>query len=104
MARRDGSQSKPHSSDIDAALATMNADELREIVRDMFLELDDRAHGRVVNNLVERAARNASAWTPASPSDDAVSEIISFAEAAKRTGWADPSEVDDYLRSVPTVL
>ncbi len=101
MPRRYGSKSIPapsDRSDIDAALAALSADDLREVVRDMLLELDDRAHGHVVSRLIERAARNASDWAPESPSDAAVSETLSFAEAAKRVGYADPSDVDDHLQ------
>jgi len=98
MARNKGTEPKADSSNIAAALAAMDANELRDIIRDVLLELDDRAHGRVVGSIIERATRNASGWTPASPCDDAVAEVISFAEAAKRVGYADPSDVDDYLQ------
>ncbi len=98
MARHKGTEPKSDSSNIAAALAAMDANQLREIIRDVLLELDDRAHGRVVGSIIERATRNASGWMPASPSDDAVSKVVSFAEAAKRVGYADPSDVDDYLQ------
>jgi len=98
MARRHVSQSKPDPSVIDGALETMDAEELRALVRDMLLELDDRAHGRIVNSFIERAARGASGWTPPGPSAKGVAEVISFVAAATRVGYADASEVDDYLR------
>jgi hypothetical protein len=98
MARRRHQKSNPDVSDLGAALAAMDAGQLREIVGDMLLELDDRAHGRVLNMIVERAARNTSEWTPAGPSDDAVAEILAFVEAATRVGYADPSDVDDHLQ------
>ncbi len=98
MARHKGTEPKSDSSDIAAALAAMDTNELREIIRDVLLELDDRAHGRVVSGIIERATRNASGWTPPGPSDDAVAKVVSFAEAAKRVGYADPSDVDDYLQ------
>jgi hypothetical protein len=97
MGRRRTSTSKPDSSVVDGALAAMSAVELRELVRDMLLELDERAHARILNFLIDRAARNDSGWTPAGPSEESVSSIVAFAEAAKRVGYADPSEVDDYL-------
>lgn len=100
MGRGYGPAGKPDSSVIGAALAAMSADELRELVRDMLLQLDDRAHGRIVNSLIERAARNASGWTLTGPCDDGVSEIVSFAEAAMRVGYAKPAEIDDHLREV----
>ena len=85
MSRRSTTK-KPGSSDIDAALDAMSTDELRRIVHEMLLELDDRAHGRVINRIIDLAARNASDWAPSGPSRDAVSRIVAFAEAAKRAG------------------
>jgi hypothetical protein len=76
----------------------LGADELRDLVRDILPELDHRAHGRVVNRLIDRAARIASGWVPPPPSGKGVSEVVSFAEAAKRVGSSDPLEVDGYLR------
>jgi len=75
----------------------MDADELRKLVRDMLVELDDRARGLIVNEVVDRAARNSSAWTPSAPSDEFVASVVAFAEAARRVGCADPSDVDGYL-------
>ena len=100
MARRYRTRSgpTPETSDIDGALAAMDADELRDLVRDMLLELEERPHERVVNDLIDRAARNEAGWIPDVPSDETVAEIISFAKAAVRTGQADPHDVDDYLR------
>ena len=76
----------------------MDAEDLRDLVHDMLLELEERPYERVVNDLIDRAARNEAGWTPGGPSDESVAEIISFAKAAIRTGQADPSDVDDYLR------
>jgi len=84
--------------DVDAALAAMDAGGLREVVRDMLLELDEPAHSRVVNALINRAARSGSGWAPAALSDGEVAEVLAFAKAAERRGHADPSEVDEYLR------
>ncbi len=92
MARRLRKSAKPRPSDIDAALAAMDADELRDVVRRLLLELDDRAHGRDVGRLIERVARGASEWPPNGPSDAVVSKIVAFAEAAERAGYADPME------------
>lgn len=88
---------EPAGNEIDNVLAAMNADELREVVREMLLELDGRAHGRVVNSLIHRAVRGDSGWVPAALSGGEVSEVIAFAASAKRVGQADPSEVDAYL-------
>ena len=83
---------------IDGALAALDADELRELIRDVLLELDDRTLGRIHNELIDRAARNDSAWTPSVPSSDLISAVHAFVEGAKHAGYADPSDVDDYLR------
>ena len=98
MGRIHRTTSKPGSSVIGEALDAMGAGELRELVRDIIPWLDEKSHARLVNALVDRAARNESDWTPAGPSDEGVSEIVTFAEAAKQVGYADPSDVDDYLR------
>jgi len=83
---------------VDRALAALRPEELREVVRDLLLELDDRALARVTQALVERAARSNSTWSPAGPSAKDVSSIVAFARAAAHVGRADPAEVDDYLR------
>ena len=59
--------------------------------------LDEATHARFVNVLVDRAAHNPSGWVPKGPTDAAVNEILAFVQAAKRVGYASPSEVDDYL-------
>ncbi len=57
MRRTRKSAATAPRTDVDAALAAMGADELREVVREMLLELDDRAHGRVTTTLISRAVR-----------------------------------------------
>jgi len=98
MRRRQIPAMAQPAGDIEGALAAMSADELRELVRGLLFELDERAHGRVVNSLIKRAARGGSGWAPAALSGSDVSEILAFAAAAERVGHADPSEVDEYLR------
>lgn len=98
MRKRRQPAPEPARDDVDAALATMSADELREVVRGMLLELDEKAHSGVMNALIHRAARSGSGWAPAALSDDEVAEVLAFAKAAARVGRADPSEVDEYLR------
>jgi hypothetical protein len=98
MGRRSASESGQQASVIESALAAMDADELRELVREMLLELDDRAHGRAICTLIDRAARNTSGWAPEAASDGSIAAIVAFAEAARRVGQADPSEVDGHLR------
>jgi hypothetical protein len=84
---------EPARDDVDAALAIMSADQLREVVRGMLLELDEKAHSRVMNSLIHRAARSASGWAPAALSDDDVAKALAFTKAAARTGRADPETV-----------
>jgi hypothetical protein len=76
----------------------MDAEELRGLFREMIPWLDESTHRRLLDSLVDRAARNRSGWIPAGPTHDSVGEILAFAKAATRTGYADPSTVDDYLR------
>ena len=75
----------------------MSADDLREIIREMLLELDEQAHGRAIASIIRRAARNGSGWAPA-PVSDEVAEAVAFATVAQRLGHAEPSEVDEHLR------
>ena len=76
------------SFDVDAALTAMSAEKLRELVRDLLLEIDDRAHGRILDLVIERAARSNSGWAPDGPSADSISSILNFAKAAERVGYA----------------
>lgn len=96
--RRRPTPAEPARNDVDAALAALSADALREVVREMLLELDDKAHSSAINSLIQRAARGGSGWVPAALSDDEVAEALAFAKAAERIGQADPSEVDEHLR------
>ena len=86
-------------SDVQAALAAMDADELRAVIGEIMLELDDRAHDRVVSAIIRRGARGGSGWVPAAVDETDVAEAIAFAQAAQRVGHADPADVDDRLRS-----
>ncbi len=85
-------------TDLDAALAAMSADALREVVHEVLLELDVRAHARVVGALIARVARTGSGWAPAAVSDEQVADALAFVKAVERVGQADPSEVDEYLQ------
>ena len=97
-ARRRVPTPAPDSSATAAALAALDAKELRGLIRDLIPWLDESSHARLVNAVIDRAARNESDWVPAGPTDQAVADIVSFAQAATRVGHADPSDVDDYLR------
>lgn len=59
---------------------------------------DEALLARFANALVDRVARNGSGWVPQGPTDAVVKEVEAFAEAAKRVGYAEPSELDAYLR------
>jgi hypothetical protein len=90
--------SQPGSPNIDGALAALNAEDLRDLIREIIPRLDDKTLSRFNNALIERAARGKTGWQPSGPIDEGVAEALAFAKAAKRVGYADPSEVDNYLR------
>jgi hypothetical protein len=98
MRRRHRPAVEPSEETIDAALAALDAEELREVARELLLELDDRAHRRVVSAIINRAARGGSGWTPPAPGSADVAEAVAFARAARRVGHADPGDVDERLR------
>jgi hypothetical protein len=89
---------KPDLSNIDTALAALNAEDLRDLICNFIPLLDDKTLSRFTNTIIERAAKGDSGWQPSGPTDECVFEALAFVKAAKRAGCADPSEVDDYLR------
>lgn len=93
-------RSKPtrDASSTEAALDALDAEGLRSLIREMLPWFDDALLARFANALVDRAARNGSGWVPQGPTDAVVKEVEAFAEAAKRVGYAEPSEVDANLR------
>jgi len=93
---RDRSSLLPRN-DLDTALEAMDAEDLREAVREVLHELDERAQARVVTSLIGRAARGDSGWTPAAVREQEVAEVLAFVRAARRVGYADPCDVDEYL-------
>jgi hypothetical protein len=97
MRRGRRSASKTDPGVVEEALGAMDADELRKLVCDMLVELDDHARGLLANRVVDRAARNSSAWTPSGPCHEVVASVVEFAAAARRVGFADPSDVDGCL-------
>ena len=76
---------------VDAALDAMDAPHLRELIRALIPWLDDATQARLMNEVVDRAARASSGWIPATPSDRREEEIEAFAAAARRVHQADPS-------------
>jgi hypothetical protein len=85
-------------AEIDEALSALGAEDLRAIIREIVPWLDERIGAQLANNVIDRAARCASGWAPAGPSDEGVKEIEAFGEAARKAGSADPSDVDTRLR------
>lgn len=99
MRRGRRSRSLPDGALAAAALDTMDADSLRGLIRETLPWLDDRTRSRLTGEIIDRAARAAdSDWAPDAPTDDVVAEIAEFAKEARHAGYADPSEVDAYLR------
>ena len=77
----------------------MDAGSLRELIRETLPWLDGQTRARLTGEIIDRAARTAdSDWAPEAPSDHVLFEIAEFAKAARHAGYADPSEVDAYLR------
>lgn len=85
------------AGDVDSALAALAADDLRAVVRQLLLELDDRAHAHAVAAILRRAADAGSGWAPAALGDADVTDAIAFVDAARRIGSADPGDVDAHL-------
>ena len=83
---------------MDAALDAMDAAELREVVRQALPRLEHRLRARIVDDVVERAARSGSKWRPKGPGSRGIAAIVRFAEKAKRDGHADASVVNGHLR------
>jgi hypothetical protein len=95
---------KDTSDDIDAALASMSADDLRAMIVDILAMLDERTHARALTTIVSTAARGASGWVPAAVDADAVAEADAFAKAAKRNACAEPADVDEHLHRASTTF
>ena len=76
----------------------MSAPELRSFARTVFDGLDDDQRIAITESLVARATQGHAGWKPSRPSARVVDEVCVFADAARRTAYADPDEVSDYLR------
>lgn len=90
--------SESSRNELQAAIAALGADELREVVREIMVELDDQARSRAMNAILRRGARSGSGSVPAVLDDADVAEAIAFAEAVRRVGHGDPVDVDERLR------
>jgi hypothetical protein len=76
----------------------MTAPELRSFVRGVLDGLDAAARREMVDALMARAAKGHSGWKPTRPSPRIVDDARSFADAARRLGYADPDDVSEHLR------
>lgn len=79
---------------LEKALSALDADGLRTVVREVLPWLEESSRIRLVQGLVDQAARGRSGWTPPGPSARLVEDVKAFAAAAIRIGQADPEEVD----------
>lgn len=86
------------SPDLNAALATMSAATLRDVVREVLCDLDEPKYSTVVGSLITRAARSGSGWTPAAVTDTQVGEVLEFVKTAELAGQASSAAIDAYLR------
>lgn len=84
--------------DLDGALEAMTAPELRAFVHAVLDGLEDEQQAEIVDSLMARAARGDAGWKPNRPSPRIVNDARSFADAARRVGYADPDDVSEHLR------
>ncbi|MEW6220811.1 MAG: hypothetical protein AB1634_14940 [Thermodesulfobacteriota bacterium] len=98
MRQRYGAEPRSGLADVEAALAAMSADQLRDLIRAILPELDGRIRGVLVNNLKDWVDRAGSGWAPSGPSPAEMAAAAAFSVAAQRRGFADPEEVDLHLR------
>ena len=98
----------PHATrdlpETDAALEALNAEQLRTLIRELIPWFDDRLYARFVNAAIDYATRTRSGWLPEPPGEAVVGEIERFAAASRRDGYADPADVDAYLRAGSNAL
>ena len=93
-----GSQRPALEPDLDGALEALTVGELRSLVRKALERLDREPRGELLDSLIARASKGSSGWKPSGPSRGVVGEVKRFVGAARRIGYAEPHEVDDYLR------
>jgi hypothetical protein len=88
----------PPDPDLDRAIGALTAEELRAFVRDALERLDDEPRNALADSLMARAAKGRAGWKPPGPSRRIVADVKRFADAAHRIGYAEPTEVDNFLR------
>lgn len=97
--RRHRTSTRPSPEpDLDGALDALTADELRSLVRDALRRLDEKRQHQLVDSVISQAAKGSAGWKPRSPSTRLADEVEGFTDAARRIGFADADDVDDYLR------
>lgn len=84
--------------DVNRALETMTAPELRAFVRGVLDGLAPGARTGIAQELLARAVKGHAGWKPSRPSRRIVDDAKSFAEAARVVGYADPTDVSEHLR------
>ena len=76
----------------------MSAPELRAAVHAVLDGLDGDVKAQIIETFIARATKATSGWRPSRPTQRIIDEAKSFAEAACRTGHADPEDVSEHLR------
>ena len=87
-----------HGRDVEAALGALDAEELRALVGETLDGLDRSQRGPIEDRLLRRAAARGG-YRPTPPAPQIVGEVLELVMAARRVGYADPLEIDEYLRS-----
>ena len=84
--------------DLDRALEAMTAPALRAFVHAVLDEMEDEQRAGILDSLIARAATGDAGWKPNRPSSRIIDNARSFADAARRVGYADPDDVSEHLR------
>lgn len=93
-----GRSESPVQQELKEALGAMTAEELREFLLGALERRDTEWKRTLADAVLECAARGRSRWIPRKPAGRVVEKAKEFAEAARRIGYADPVEVDEFLR------
>ena len=96
--RRRTRRTPAEDPEINRALEAMSAPELRAAVHAGLDGLDADVKAHIIDTLIVRATKASSGWGPSRPSQRIIDEAKSFAEAARRTGSADPDDASEHLR------
>lgn len=80
MKQRKAITSQPDSLNIDGALAALDAEDLRDLIRDIIPRLDDKTLSRFNSTIIERAAGGKTGWLPSDLTGEGVAEALAFAK------------------------